>query len=232
MIYVIGSANDWENNPIKIGFTGDESAKKRLGSIQTGNPTPLAVIHEMEGSEEEEKLFHSTLDLYRLNGEWFDAGKIPPCIRSEIVKSTSAKESLSRITLATIGILDDIEMIVESKKSTLDFVSTISMVESLIAARLTDSIARCRALEIVLAAERASIEAFSKSILSAMGSEGQSVLSTENQLTEIRTTYYTTVFSLSAGTTALSMQASVVANLLKSSPELLSIVVQKIKGKE
>lgn len=230
MIYVIGSATDWENSPIKIGFTGDESTKKRLGSIQTGNPLPLAVIHEMGGTEKEEKLIHSMMEPYRLNGEWFDAKTIPPSIRAEIVGSVSAKEFLSKITLAKVGILGDIESIVESKSNVLDLASMASAVETLVSVRLAESMAKCHALEIVLAAEKASVEAFSKSISDAMGSSGETILSMQSHVTEIRTACYAMTFALSSGAREVSMQSSVIANLLKSYPELLSIVVQKIKA--
>jgi predicted GIY-YIG superfamily endonuclease len=70
-VYVIGG----EESPVKIGFT--KNLQKRLGAIQTGNPTPVKVHYTIEFDTEKEmryaeKRLHETLRHLRKKGEWFD----------------------------------------------------------------------------------------------------------------------------------------------------------------
>ena len=64
---------------VKIGFTGD--LKKRLKSIQTGNPAHCRVIGVMKAkslahARSVEALLHEKCEKSRLTGEWFTRGAI------------------------------------------------------------------------------------------------------------------------------------------------------------
>lgn len=66
-IYVIGA-----RRYIKIGIAGN--VKARLAGIQTGCPYPLHIYQSWATprARELERLAHSVLQTYRVNGEWFD----------------------------------------------------------------------------------------------------------------------------------------------------------------
>lgn len=63
-IYVIQSGEF-----IKIGFATDVA--KRVRGLETGSPHPIAVLHEMRGTLEDEARFHGRFASYRVRGEWF-----------------------------------------------------------------------------------------------------------------------------------------------------------------
>jgi hypothetical protein len=67
-IYFI--AGPAEDDPVKIGFTGGRVAD-RARALQTGNPIPLLVLAEMEGSLRLERRLHEMFDGDRVGGEWF-----------------------------------------------------------------------------------------------------------------------------------------------------------------
>lgn len=59
---------------VKIGWTSADSARDRLGSLQTGNPRQLFLLKEIGGSQGEERRLHQLLDGWKcgeLVGEWF-----------------------------------------------------------------------------------------------------------------------------------------------------------------
>jgi len=70
-LYVIGSGE--EGCSIKIGVAND--VKKRLTTLQTGNPKKIGLLKIWELNEEEAKLQEDFLHDYfrhtKLNGEWF-----------------------------------------------------------------------------------------------------------------------------------------------------------------
>ena len=77
-IYVIAhrDQNDFDRliGPVKIGVT--KNLKERLASLQTGNPSTLAIYASFEMPEplcrQVERELHDGLQECRLNGEWFD----------------------------------------------------------------------------------------------------------------------------------------------------------------
>ena len=91
MIYVIGiEQKNWRDAPIKIGYTGNSSPKKRLLQIQTSNPRKLKVINTMSGDIKQEKIIHDYLYAFRLSGEWFDTRSMPTGVVTLLKTSNSA----------------------------------------------------------------------------------------------------------------------------------------------
>jgi T5orf172 domain len=68
-VYFIGGSE----GPIKIGWTATD-ARRRLRSLQTGNPMRLAILGETRGSLAIEAQIHRRLSEHRLTGEWFERG--------------------------------------------------------------------------------------------------------------------------------------------------------------
>lgn len=56
---------------IKIGFTTSSTADGRKKQCQTGNPRPLKIIRELDGTQRDEQNLHRLLTYYRTVGEWF-----------------------------------------------------------------------------------------------------------------------------------------------------------------
>jgi hypothetical protein len=54
---------------VKIGWT--TNLKHRLSSLQTGNPTPIKLLHTMLGGAELEVQLHQRFADDRTQGEWF-----------------------------------------------------------------------------------------------------------------------------------------------------------------
>lgn len=54
---------------IKIGSA--KNPQGRIKQLQTGSPTPLALLHIADGLGEMEREYHSEFDAHRLHGEWF-----------------------------------------------------------------------------------------------------------------------------------------------------------------
>ncbi len=54
---------------VKCGVASDP--RVRLAGLQTGSPTPLKLIAEIDGSESKEKLIHRRLERWHIHGEWF-----------------------------------------------------------------------------------------------------------------------------------------------------------------
>lgn len=86
MIYFI---QDDSSFAIKIGYTAG-SAETRLGQLQTGNPSGLVLLLEMEGSQKDEAHFHWFFASLRERGEWFRPG---PKLMAFIIKMASALAS-------------------------------------------------------------------------------------------------------------------------------------------
>lgn len=74
---------------IKIGYTSSTTIKGRLGSLQSGYPTPLTVLGVMDGLGPTEMAVHDLLAKHRVSGEWFSACA---CIRSFIKAHCSKKD--------------------------------------------------------------------------------------------------------------------------------------------
>lgn len=66
-IYVIG---DGVGNVVKIGYT--DTPLKRLGQIQTSNPTPLHLLCILPGTRHIEQQLHRRFARRCVHGEWFD----------------------------------------------------------------------------------------------------------------------------------------------------------------
>jgi hypothetical protein len=73
-LYVIGEGAGC--SAVKIGRAIDPA--KRLGSLQTGNPHRLFLLHAEPGAGALERSVHGWLDDCRLEGEWFDLGDREP----------------------------------------------------------------------------------------------------------------------------------------------------------
>tara|TARA_R110000787_G_scaffold285406_1_gene400916 strand:- start:591 stop:1115 length:525 start_codon:yes stop_codon:yes gene_type:complete len=69
MIYLIGNK---DSGPIKIGYTGNKTAKNRLSGIQNGNPNRLHILFTKLGDMADERSIHKLLSSHRKVGEWFD----------------------------------------------------------------------------------------------------------------------------------------------------------------
>lgn len=57
---------------VKIGWTRAPHANARKLTCQTGNPRPLFVVRELEGSCMVENRFHALFNEVRQQGEWFE----------------------------------------------------------------------------------------------------------------------------------------------------------------
>lgn len=69
MLYCIGNR---DQGICKIGFTADHTPLKRLKSLQTGNPHPLAILGAIPvGDAYDEALLHQKFKPYQMSGEWF-----------------------------------------------------------------------------------------------------------------------------------------------------------------
>ncbi len=76
-----------DSNYTKIGSTLDSS--KRLKQLQTGNPSQLQIVFEIQGGYIEEKYLHNYFKEYRIGtSEWF---KLPSLVTKEFVENI-AKE--------------------------------------------------------------------------------------------------------------------------------------------
>jgi hypothetical protein len=53
----------------KVGFS--TAPRKRISSIQGGNPHPVTLVGVIEGSREQEAEWHFALRDKRIHGEWF-----------------------------------------------------------------------------------------------------------------------------------------------------------------
>lgn len=73
-LYVIGQGGGC--SVVKIGRAINPA--KRLGSIQTGNPNRLFLLHIEPGAGALERDVHARLSAGRLEGEWFDLGQRDP----------------------------------------------------------------------------------------------------------------------------------------------------------
>ena len=71
-IYLISEPN---NGYIKIGYTS-RGVKKRLSSMQTGNPGKLKIVAKYDGSLKDEKILHLTFEEQKVLGEWFELNDI------------------------------------------------------------------------------------------------------------------------------------------------------------
>ena len=125
MLYIIGKKEDWQNAPVKIGYT-ESSPESRLSSIQTGNPLKLIIVHIMEGLEQDEKQIHRLLRKFRLNGEWFDTPKIPERILELIISCNTAIDVCKKIE----GLLLEMESSKTSNQETFIEVESTTLIES------------------------------------------------------------------------------------------------------
>ncbi len=71
-LYVIGEEN---GGSVKVGISS--KPKKRLSSLQVGNPNRLSIIYtigplDRRDVEVLERKTHSRYGMYRKSGEWFD----------------------------------------------------------------------------------------------------------------------------------------------------------------
>lgn len=80
-----------ESGPIKIGFTADDP-RRRLASLQTGNPAALRLLGAIKGTFADERRFHSDLAEWRLQGEWFQSH---PTVLAMVQEALSSPPSVS-----------------------------------------------------------------------------------------------------------------------------------------
>ncbi len=56
---------------IKIGFTANPKAARRISSLQTANPSRLRLLFCLYGCKKQEAALHERFDYARVRGEWF-----------------------------------------------------------------------------------------------------------------------------------------------------------------
>lgn len=71
---------------IKIGFTDDADAARRLAALQTGSPAGLILLGTIPGDLRIEGLLHDQFATVRHHGEWF---KPHPDLLRFIIEATS-----------------------------------------------------------------------------------------------------------------------------------------------
>lgn len=69
MIYVINAIG---TNLYKIGFSARENYGDRLNELQTGSPHDLELLLWLDGTMDEEKYLHDSLNAFRYRREWFE----------------------------------------------------------------------------------------------------------------------------------------------------------------
>lgn len=85
--YLVGA----EGSPlVKIGYTGGDP-KKRLASLQTGQPMTLSLLWSVDGDYEDG--LHQRFAEYRVRGEWFDLTPLgdPVTVVSEAIEGGLAQ---------------------------------------------------------------------------------------------------------------------------------------------
>ena len=80
-IYIIGSTQ--LSGVVKIGFSGDHSA--RLRCLQIGSPVPLVLLWSVPGTSAHEPALHRHFASLRIHGEHFDFGDADPVAEVERV---------------------------------------------------------------------------------------------------------------------------------------------------
>ncbi len=66
LVYLV---KEQDSNLFKIGFTNN--LKRRLITLQCGNPRQLEVIHTFDGNRNDESELQLIFDDYRIKNEWF-----------------------------------------------------------------------------------------------------------------------------------------------------------------
>lgn len=82
----------YPHSPVKIGYSasGSAGARKRLLSMQTGNPRRLAIVAMMKGDRHTEQDVHRKLAHFCVHDEWFKWS--PPVER--MVKAFALREPI------------------------------------------------------------------------------------------------------------------------------------------
>ncbi|NQT56480.1 MAG: GIY-YIG nuclease family protein [Desulfobacteraceae bacterium] len=90
MIYFIQQGED---GPIKIGYTDDEDAQRRLSQLQTGTHHKLHILTTIEGNKLYETELHERFEGLKLSGEWFKPSETllnyienPPRLRQDMLR--------------------------------------------------------------------------------------------------------------------------------------------------
>lgn len=72
--------------PVKIGFSKQPCAERRLKEIQRMSPMELRVIHEYQNADFSSELqLHRKFAAYRKHGEWFDESILGELLESKEV---------------------------------------------------------------------------------------------------------------------------------------------------
>lgn len=61
---------------IKIGYTANEDASRRIAQLQTGQPQKIELLGTIPGGRDAEAGLHRELEPWRGNGEWFKQDEI------------------------------------------------------------------------------------------------------------------------------------------------------------
>jgi hypothetical protein len=93
---VIYFIKDTVTQAIKIGHS--KRPKKRIGSLQTGNPSRLILLGMVAGTEADEVTFHVRFAQYRLEGEWFN-GNIIEEVLAIISEHKERRLEIRRLTM-------------------------------------------------------------------------------------------------------------------------------------
>lgn len=90
---------------LKIGTTTNKNLKKRLSTIQTGNPNKCKVLATIEGDRKKEQELHDRFAKFRGNGEWFS---MQACIlhRFRVDDATQLTQLTRPVLASELGITE------------------------------------------------------------------------------------------------------------------------------
>ena len=94
MIYVVWAKG---TDLVKVGFTTEHKAAKRIRELQVGCPHELEALVIAEGTEADEATFHEMLKSEHVRGEWFKWGPKAKQV-VDILKALPATEPTWRRT--------------------------------------------------------------------------------------------------------------------------------------
>lgn len=118
---------DMSTNYIKVGYSAD--AHKRLRALQTGNPSTLSLVAQIEnGTMDIEREIHNGLDAHRIRGEWFsisDSDVFELCVEYSAARAAPEKQTPEARQLA--GISDDTAK--WQRKCELEYASDIKAIK-------------------------------------------------------------------------------------------------------
>lgn len=103
VVYVVQSG---EAGPVGLGTCGDRALRRRLATLQLGNPELLRVRLLLDGDERLERALRERLRAQRLRGDWFAPAAlelIPPDVPRVPLDAGAEARRIAALTLAELA---------------------------------------------------------------------------------------------------------------------------------